>query len=35
MKKIKNLFRKIGKAYLDGVNELYSPVIKCNLSPCN
>jgi len=33
MKKVKNLLKKLGKAYMKGTMELYGPVINCRLSP--
>lgn len=32
-RKVKNLFRKIGVAYMDGFNKLYGPVIKQGINP--
>jgi len=31
MKKIKNLLKKIGRAYIKGVNEIYGPMYGCRL----
>ena len=31
MKKIKNLLKKIGRAYIKGVNEIYGPLYGCKL----
>ena len=33
MKKIKNLLKKIGKAYLEGAKEYYKPFIETGVSP--
>lgn len=32
-RKVKNLFKKIGNAYLKGFADLYGPMIKYNISP--
>lgn len=32
-KKVLNLFKKIGRAYMRGAEEYYKPFIKCNISP--
>lgn len=32
-KKVKNFFKKVGKAYLNGANELYAPMIRYNINP--
>ena len=32
-KKVKNLFKKMGDAYITGMKELYAPIIKCNVTP--
>lgn len=33
MKKVKNLFKRIGHIYVEGFNKTYGPVIKCGISP--
>lgn len=33
MKKIKNLFKKIGRAYIERFNQTYGPAIKCGINP--
>lgn len=33
MKKVKNLFKKIGHVYVKGFNQTYGPVIKCGINP--
>jgi len=33
MKKVKNLFKKIGRAYTKGFNQMYGPVINCGINP--
>lgn len=33
VRKVKNLLKKIGRAYMRGAMELYGPVINCKLSP--
>jgi len=33
MKKIKNFFKKMLKAYLDGANEMYGPAIRAGINP--
>ena len=32
-KKMKNLLKRIGRAYMNGVMELYGPVIECKINP--
>lgn len=32
-RKVKSFFKKVGKAYMQGVNELYGPLIRYNISP--
>ena len=31
MKKIKNLLKKIGHAYIKGINEIYGPLYGCRI----
>ena len=33
MKKIKNVFRKIGHMYLEGFNMTYGKVVNCGINP--
>lgn len=33
IKKVKNLFKKMGHAYVEGVGQLYAPIIKYNVNP--
>ena len=33
VKKVKNLLRKLGRAYMKGATELYGPMIRYNISP--
>lgn len=32
-KKVLNVFKKISKAYMEGVNLLYKPLIDCGINP--
>lgn len=32
-KKLKNLLKRVGKAYLDGYMRLYGPAINCKVNP--
>ncbi len=32
-KKVKNLFKIIGRAYMKGATELYSPMVRYKVSP--
>lgn len=32
-KMVKNLFKKIGRAYIEGFNKMYGPVIECGINP--
>lgn len=32
-KKVKNLFKKLGKAYLDGIILYYKPLIDAKVNP--
>ena len=31
MRKLKNLLKKVGRAYIKGVNEIYGPIYGCRL----
>lgn len=33
MKKVKNLFKKMGRIYVDNFNKTYGPVIRCGINP--
>ena len=33
MKKVKNLFKKLGKSYLNGMNNMYGACLKYNINP--
>jgi len=33
MKKVKNLFKKIGHAYIEGFNRMYGPAINYGINP--
>lgn len=33
MRKVKDLFRKIGHIYKDGFIQMYNPIIKCGINP--
>lgn len=32
-KKVKNLFKKLGRAYLNGLAEVYGPAIRYGINP--
>lgn len=32
-KKVKSLFKKLGKTYMEGFEMLYGPVIRAGISP--
>lgn len=32
-KKVKNLFKRLGKAYMKGIAEMYGPALKYGVSP--
>jgi hypothetical protein len=34
-KKVLNIFKKISKAYLEGVDQLYRPLIEVGINPIN
>lgn len=34
-KKVVNLFKKIGRCYMDGVKTLYKPLIDYGINPIN
>lgn len=34
MKKVKNLFKKIGRAYINSMALYYKPMIDAKISPC-
>jgi hypothetical protein len=33
IKKFKNLFKKMGHAYVEGMEQFYAPIIKYNINP--
>ena len=33
MRKVKNLLKKVGKAYMNGVVQLYGPAINYKINP--
>ena len=32
-KKVKNLFKRLGKAYMKGIAEMYGPALEHGISP--
>jgi len=32
-KRVKNLLKKLGKAYMESYAEMYKPLIECNVYP--
>lgn len=32
-KKVKNLFKRLGRAYVKGFTELYGPALECGVFP--
>jgi hypothetical protein len=33
MKKVKNLFKKVGRMYLNGFNQMYGPALRYGINP--
>lgn len=32
-KKVLNIFKKIGRAYMEGATQLYGPIVECKIYP--